>query len=50
MRTSCSPAFYVCVFLQANEPLAVSLLTIHNIHYMNKLMADLRRQIMADEI
>ena len=38
------------LLLQANEPLAVSLLAIHNIHYMNQLMADLRRKIMADEI
>lgn len=27
-----------------------SLLTIHNIHFMNQLMADLRQRILNDEV
>ncbi|KDD75152.1 queuine tRNA-ribosyltransferase, partial [Helicosporidium sp. ATCC 50920] len=35
---------------KANEPLLASLLTVHNIHYMVKMMADIREKILRDEI
>lgn len=35
---------------KANEPLMSTLLTIHNIHFMCQLMADLRQKILDDEI
>ena len=35
---------------KANEPLAATLLTVHNIHFMTTLMADLRERILADDI
>ena len=35
---------------KAREPLLFSLASIHNIQYMNDLMADLREKILADEI
>lgn len=36
--------------LQANEPLGPSLLTIHNIHFMAKMMEQLRQRILNDEL
>ncbi|EFN58624.1 hypothetical protein CHLNCDRAFT_34232 [Chlorella variabilis] len=41
---------YLHHLVKAKEPLAASLLTIHNVHHMNAMMAGLRRQILADEI
>ena len=41
---------YLWHLFKANEPLAVPLATLHNIHYMNDLMATLRQQIMDDLI
>eukprot|EP00614_Pseudopedinella_elastica_P008381 CAMPEP_0172592262 /NCGR_PEP_ID=MMETSP1068-20121228/11177_1 /TAXON_ID=35684 /ORGANISM="Pseudopedinella elastica, Strain CCMP716" /LENGTH=447 /DNA_ID=CAMNT_0013389163 /DNA_START=128 /DNA_END=1471 /DNA_ORIENTATION=- len=35
---------------KAKEPLLAQLATIHNIQYMNDMMADIRKQILADEI
>ena len=32
--------------LQANEPVAATLMTVHNLHHMNVLMAQTRRQIL----
>ena len=36
--------------MKAKEPLAASLLTIHNVHFMCELMAELRSKILANEI
>jgi queuine/archaeosine tRNA-ribosyltransferase len=36
--------------MKAKEPLAATLLAIHNVHHMNKLMAGLRAKILDDEI
>ena len=41
---------YVHHLFKANEPLALTLASIHNIKYMNHLMAGLRAKILADEI
>ena len=41
---------YLNHLFKVNEPVAVSYAAIHNIHYMNDLMKDLRRQILNDEI
>ena len=41
---------YLHHLVKAKEPLAATLLTIHNIHFMASLMADLRARILADEI
>lgn len=35
---------------KANEPLMGTLLAVHNIHYMVKMMAGLRAKILADEV
>jgi queuine tRNA-ribosyltransferase len=41
---------YLWHLFKAREPLALSLATAHNVHYMSRLMRDLREQIMRDEI
>mmetsp|Transcript_25932 Transcript_25932/g.60229 ORF Transcript_25932/g.60229 Transcript_25932/m.60229 type:complete len:179 (-) Transcript_25932:196-732(-) len=41
---------YLWHLFKANEPIAVSLAAIHNIHYMNDLMEDIRQDIMNDKI
>lgn len=41
---------YLHHLVKAKEPLAVSLLTLHNIHFMNQLLAELRHKIMDDEV
>jgi queuine tRNA-ribosyltransferase len=41
---------YLWHLYRANEQVAVSLCAIHNIHYMNDMMADMRQQIMRNEI
>jgi len=41
---------YLWHLFKANEPLAVPLATIHNIHYMNDLMAQLRQDIQDNII
>lgn len=41
---------YLHHLVKAKEPLAASLLAIHNLHHMNALTADLRRRILDDEI
>jgi queuine tRNA-ribosyltransferase len=41
---------YLWHLFKANEPLAVSLATLHNIHYMSDLMARIRQDIMEDKI
>lgn len=41
---------YMWHLFKANEPIAVSLATIHNIHYMNDLMAQLRQDIIDGKI
>ena len=41
---------YLWHLFKANEPVAVPLATIHNIHYMNDMMADIRQDIMEDKI
>jgi queuine tRNA-ribosyltransferase len=41
---------YLWHLFKANEPVAVSLAALHNIHYMNDLMAQLRSDIMNNVI
>lgn len=41
---------YLWHLFKANEPIAVTLATQHNVHYMNDLMAGLRQDIMNDKI
>lgn len=41
---------YLWHLFKANEPLAISLAAIHNIHYMNDLMKRLREDILNDKI
>ncbi|KAI3436502.1 hypothetical protein D9Q98_005919 [Chlorella vulgaris] len=41
---------YLHHLVKAKEPLAASLLAIHNLHHMNAMMAGLRQKILADEI
>jgi queuine tRNA-ribosyltransferase len=41
---------YLWHLFKANEPLAVSLATLHNIQYMSDLMARIRKDIMEDKI
>ena len=41
---------YLWHLFRANEPLAVSLATLHNINYMSDLMASLRQDILEDKI
>ena len=45
----CSLA-YLHHLVKAHEPLAVSLLALHNIHFMNAMTAQLRQRILADEL
>ena len=41
---------YLWHLFKSNEPLAVSLAALHNIHYMNDLMAQLRQDILDDKL
>lgn len=41
---------YLHHLVKAREPLAATLLSLHNIHYMCQLMAKMREKILADEI
>jgi queuine tRNA-ribosyltransferase len=41
---------YLWHLFKANEPLAIPLATLHNIHYMNDLMSQIRQDIMEDKI
>ena len=41
---------YLWHLFKANEPVAVPLATIHNIQYMNDMMAQIRQDIMDDKI
>jgi queuine tRNA-ribosyltransferase len=41
---------YLCHLFKANEPIAINLASIHNIHYMYDLMAQLRQAILDDKI
>jgi queuine tRNA-ribosyltransferase len=41
---------YLRHLFKANEPVAISLATLHNIHYMSDLMAEIRQSILNDEI
>eukprot|EP00966_Prymnesium_polylepis_P156045 3605397-Prymnesium_polylepis.1 len=45
----CSRA-YLHHLLRMNEPLATTLASMHNVCYMNHLMAEMRQRIMADEL
>ena len=38
---------YLCHLFKANEPVALQIATIHNIHFMNKLMSNLRQRILS---
>ncbi|KAL4457488.1 hypothetical protein ABPG75_012353 [Micractinium tetrahymenae] len=41
---------YLHHLVKAHEPVAATLLAIHNVHHMNAQMAELRQRIMADEV
>jgi len=41
---------YLHHLLKAKEPLLWQLATVHNLQFMNDLMADIRQKIMANEI
>lgn len=41
---------YLWHLFKANEPVAISLATLHNIHYMNDMMASIRQDILEDKI
>ena len=41
---------YLCHLFKANELTALTLATIHNIHFMVQLMADYRTRILNDEV
>ena len=41
---------YLCHLFKANEPVALQLATVHNLHFMNQLMADLRRNILQGKM
>ena len=41
---------YLHHLFKQNEPLALTLASLHNIYYMNHLMKELRGKIMRDEI
>ncbi|KAI2504749.1 queuine tRNA ribosyltransferase [Fragilaria crotonensis] len=41
---------YLWHLFKANEPVAVPLATVHNIQYMNDMMAQIRQDIMDDKI
>ena len=41
---------YLHHLVKAKEPLAATLLTLHNIHFMCELMVELRQRILKDEI
>ena len=41
---------YLHHLFKQNEPLALTLASLHNIYYMNHLMRELRGRIMRDEI
>lgn len=41
---------YLWHLFKANEPIAVTHAALHNIHYINEIMADLRQKIMCNEI
>ena len=49
-RCTCCSLAYLHHLIKANEPLAASLLAIHNLHHMNQMTAELRQKIMDDEI
>jgi queuine tRNA-ribosyltransferase len=41
---------YLCHLFKANEPVALRLATVHNLHFVNQLMSDLRRDILDGKI
>ena len=41
---------YLHHLFKQNEPLALTLASLHNIYYMNHLMRELRGRILRDEI
>lgn len=41
---------YLWHLFKANEPVAVPLATVHNIQYMNDMMAEIRQDIMDDKL
>jgi len=41
---------YLRHLFKANEPVALQLATVHNLHYMNTLMSELRQQILSGKI
>ena len=41
---------YLCHCFKANEPVALQLASIHNIHFMNKFMTSMRTKILNGEL
>jgi queuine tRNA-ribosyltransferase len=41
---------YLWHLFKANEPIAITLATLHNIHYMNDLMTQLRQDILDNKV
>jgi queuine tRNA-ribosyltransferase len=41
---------YLCHLFKANEPVGLQLASVHNIFFMNKLMASMRTKILNGEI
>ena len=50
MPTVAHSRSYLHHLFKQHEPLFMTLASQHNLIFMNKLMADLRRRILADEI
>lgn len=41
---------YLCHIFKANEPLSLQLASVHNVHFMNKMMESMRSKIINGEI
>ena len=41
---------YLCHLFKANEPVALRLATVHNVHFMNQLMSNLRKDIVGGKL
>ena len=41
---------YLCHLFKANEPVALRLATVHNLFFMNRLMSNLRNDIMQGKL
>lgn len=41
---------YLCHLFKSNEPVALRLATLHNVHFMNNMMARLRSDILNGQL